>query len=195
MIKLVAGLGNLGEKYLKTRHNAGFSFLDAIVLNNSLTWTHKADFEALLAEHAVKGHKVLLLKPQTFMNRSGQSVGKVARYYKLLPEEILVVHDELDFKAGDIKLKKNGGHAGNNGLRDIIAHLGSRDFYRLRIGIGRPETGANVADYVLSEPSVQDRLLINEAIERGGAVLDQVIAGDIELAMNRINALDFLKRN
>lgn len=188
MIKLIAGLGNPGEKYLKTRHNAGFLFLDSVAAKNSLTWANKPDFQALAAEFAVSGQKVLLFKPQTFMNRSGQAVGKVARYYKLQPEEILVVHDELDFVTGQIKLKKNGGHAGNNGLKDIIAHLGSRDFYRLRIGIGRPDVGANVADYVLSAPSAQDRRLIGEAIDHGIAVLELIIAGEIDLAMNRINA-------
>jgi PTH1 family peptidyl-tRNA hydrolase len=188
MIKLVAGLGNPGEKYSKTRHNAGFLFLDAFVTKNSLTWIPKPEFEAFITEYVVRGEKVFLLKPQTFMNRSGQAVGKIARYYKFQPEDILVIHDELDFLPGQIKLKKNGGHAGNNGLRDIIAHLNSRDFYRLRIGIGRPPAGVNVADYVLSVPMSQDRKLIASAIERGNSVFDQLISENIELVMNQFNA-------
>ena len=150
MIKLIVGLGNPGQQYEKTRHNVGFLFLDLLVIESGGAWVNESRFQGLFAEIVVAGSKVMLLKPTTFMNRSGGSVGKVARYYKLLPEEILVVHDELDFAPGVVKLKKNGGHAGHNGLRDIIAHLGSGDFYRLRIGIGRPSASAVIADFVLS---------------------------------------------
>lgn len=187
MIKLIVGLGNPGTQYEKTRHNAGFLFLDQLAAERSCPWSSKADFQGLLAEFTFDGYKVLLLKPQAYYNCSGQAVGKVARYYKILPEEILVVHDELDFEAGVLKLKKGGGHAGNNGLKDIIAHLGSREFYRLRIGIGKPTNGAQGADYVLSPPSSQDRPRILSAIERGLAEIDQIVSGDITLAMNRIN--------
>lgn len=188
MIKLIAGLGNPGAQYEKTRHNAGFLFLDLLAQEHSSPWSNKPDFQGLLAEFTCQGNKVLLLKPQTFYNLSGQAVGKVARYYKILPEETLVVHDELDFEAGVVKLKKDGGHAGNNGLKDIIAHLGTRDFYRLRIGIGRPKPGVNGGDYVLSMPSAQDKDLIALAIGRGMAEIDWLVTGDIVLAMNNINA-------
>jgi peptidyl-tRNA hydrolase, PTH1 family len=114
-------------------------------------------------------------------------VGKVARYYKLEPQDILVVHDELDFDVGVVKLKKDGGHAGHNGLRDIIAHLGSKDFYRLRIGIGRPPTGGVVADYVLSAPSKADGQLVLSAIDQGKGFVDQIVAGDIAAVMNKMN--------
>ena len=190
MIKLIVGLGNPGAEYDKTRHNAGFLFLDTLANERSCSWSSKADFQGLMTELVLKGHKILMLKPQTYMNRSGQAVGKVSRYYKITPEEILVIHDELDFEAGAVKLKKDGGLAGNNGLKDIAAHLATRDFYRLRLGIGRPKTGNNVADYVLSAPSVQDRQLIASAIERGITEIEQIVIGDIVLAMNRINRSD-----
>ena len=188
MIKLIVGLGNPGQQYEKTRHNAGFLFLDSLAAERSSFWSNKPDFQGLLSECNITNEKALLLKPQTFMNRSGQSVGKVARYYKIALEEILVVHDELDFDVGAVKLKKDGGHAGHNGLRDIIAHLGGNSFYRLRIGIGRPPAGMVVADYVLSAPSKVDSQLIIGAIDTGKDFIDQIIAGDIAAAMNKLNS-------
>jgi peptidyl-tRNA hydrolase, PTH1 family len=188
MIKLIVGLGNPGQQYEKTRHNAGFLFLDNLASGQSCLWSGKPTFQGLMAECNISGEKVLLLKPQTFMNRSGLSVGKVARYYKIDVEEILVVHDELDFDVGVLKLKKDGGHAGHNGLRDIIANLGSNGFYRLRIGIGRPPMGGVVADYVLSVPSKQDWQLMVSAIGLGKDYLDRIIAGDIATVMNKLNS-------
>ena len=187
MIKLIVGLGNPGQQYEKTRHNAGFLFLDSLATERSCAWSNKTGFQGLMAECNIADEKILLLKPQAFMNRSGQSVGKVARYYKLIPEEILVVHDELDFDAGVLKLKKDGGHAGHNGLRDIIAHLGTKDFYRLRIGIGRPVAGKEVIDYVLSAPSKNDSQLMLSAIDHGKGFIDQIIAGDMAAVMNKMN--------
>ncbi len=141
-----------------------------------------------VAECRVASEKVLLLKPATFMNRSGQSVGALLKYYKLQPEQMVVVHDELDFNPGVVKLKKDGGHAGHNGLRDIIAHLGTKDFYRLRLGIGRPPAGKVVADFVLSVPSRQEAELLSTAITAGLKAVPQLATGDIDAAMNRINA-------
>lgn len=187
MIKLVVGLGNPGQQYEKTRHNAGFLLLDSLAAERSCVWSSKPGFQGLMSECSISHEKVLLLKPQTFMNRSGQSVGKVARYYKLVPEEILVVHDELDFDVGVLRLKKDGGHAGHNGLRDIIAHLGAKDFYRLRMGVGRPPESVDVADYVLSVPSKMDSQLMLSAIDHGKVFIDQIIAGDIAAVMNKMN--------
>jgi peptidyl-tRNA hydrolase, PTH1 family len=188
MIKLIVGLGNPGQQYEKTRHNAGFLFLDSLASERSGVWSNKPAFQGLMAECTIAHGKVLLLKPQAFMNRSGQSVGKVARYYKIAPEEILVVHDELDFDAGVVRLKKDGGHAGHNGLRDIIAHLGAKDFYRLRIGIGRPPARVVVADYVLSAPSENDNQLMHSAIDYGKSFIDRIITGDIAAVMNAMNS-------
>ena len=173
MIKLVVGLGNPGQQYVKTRHNAGFLFLDDLVGDAYSGWSIQSKFNGLFAEGILMGNRVMFLKPSTFMNRSGLSVSSVVRYYKLLPEEVLVVHDELDFKPGVARLKKGGGHAGHNGLRDIIDHLGSKDFYRLRLGVGRPPEGNSVADFVLTAPSkmefqkILDAFALARHIEHG----------------------------
>ncbi|MGR9088105.1 MAG: aminoacyl-tRNA hydrolase [Gammaproteobacteria bacterium] len=188
MIKLVVGLGNPGRQYEKTRHNAGFLFLDALAADLGCSWSSVARFDGLLAECSVAAEKLLLLKPQTYMNRSGQSVGKVARYYKLLPENILVVHDDLDFKAGVVKLKKNGGHAGHNGLRDIIAHLGSNEFFRLRLGIGRPDEGKAVVDFVLSAPSKAEWELMQSAVASSLDYIGQMVGGDLSAVMSKLNS-------
>lgn len=155
MIKLIVGLGNPGSQYEKTRHNAGFVFLDSLIAGAGGKWAASSQFQAEVADMKVSHFAVKMAKPMTFMNRSGLSVGGLMRYYKLAPEELLVVHDELELPEGEVRLKKGGGHAGHNGLRDIIAHLDSRDFYRLRLGIGRPSIGSDVAGYVLSKPSAQ----------------------------------------
>ncbi|SJM96438.1 aminoacyl-tRNA hydrolase [Crenothrix polyspora] len=187
MIKLVVGLGNPGRQYEKTRHNAGFLFLDRLAAGCGGVWLKEARFQALFTEGFFGAHKCMLLKPETFMNRSGYSVGKVARYYKLLPEEILVVHDELDFDVGVVRLKKDGGHAGHNGLRDIIAQLGSRDFYRLRIGVGRPVPGRVVADFVLSEPSKGDWNMIDTTFDVAISFMPEIVAGNLSAVMNKMN--------
>lgn len=184
MIKVIAGLGNPGLQYEKTRHNAGFIFLDCLADSMLCRWSTHNQFQAELAEFSIGPNKFILLKPMTYMNKSGLSVGKVLRYYKLEPEELLVVHDELDLSEGVIKLKRDGGHAGHNGLRDIIAHIGSRDFYRLRIGIGRPAVGVNVADYVLSSLS---KSVLNGLNEVFGLLIDNLgllLEGDVP----RLNA-------
>lgn len=188
MIKLIVGLGNPGRQYEKTRHNAGFLFLDELVKEFGCSWGSESRFQGCVAESVFIGGKVLLLKPETFMNRSGQSVAKVVKYYKLLPEEVLVVHDDLDIEVGLVKIKKDGGHAGHNGLRDIIAHLGSREFYRLRVGIGRPMLGKVVADYVLSEPSKNEWHLLEKAFDLARAAMVQIVAGDMVMAMNNLNS-------
>ena len=188
MIKLIVGLGNPGSNYELTRHNAGFLFLDRLAQDFSCMWSKSVQFQGLIAECRIGLNKVFLLKPQTFMNRSGQSVGQMVRYYKLMPEELLVVHDELDFPPGVLRLKKNGGHGGHNGLRDIIAHLGSTDFFRLRIGINRPSSKSIVADYVLSEPSQADAAAIDAAIIKGKNNIEKIISGDMALAMNELNS-------
>ena len=187
MIKLIVGLGNPGQQYEKNRHNAGFLFLDRLLADCNGSWTKETRFQGWFGSCHIGSEKLLLLKPDTFMNRSGQAVGKIARYYKLQPEEILVVHDELDFAAGVVKFKKGGGHAGHNGLRDIIAHLSSKDFYRLRVGIDRPVAGKVVADYVLSNPSKAEMILIEDGFARVEAVLARMIAGDIAGAMNELH--------
>ena len=179
MIKLIVGLGNPGSQYEQTRHNAGFVFLDQLANSRGSCWSMSAQFHGQVADCTVGNSKVLLLKPVTFMNKSGLSVGSMMRYFKLKPDELLVVHDELDLPEGVIKMKRDGGHAGHNGLRDIIAHIDSRDFYRLRIGIGRPAVGSNVAGYVLSnlpKSAVADLgLAFNQLLDG----LDLLLQGDV----------------
>ncbi|MGR9046274.1 MAG: aminoacyl-tRNA hydrolase [Gammaproteobacteria bacterium] len=184
MIKLIVGLGNPGRQYEKTRHNAGFWFLDGM---QNQCWARESRFNGEVSTCHVAGQNVFLLKPDTFMNRSGMAVGKLARFYRYSPEEILVVHDELDLKVGEVRLKKDGGHAGHNGLRDIIASLGARDFVRLRVGIGRPQNGQNVADYVLSDASKADRQQIDDVFERVYRHLDLIVGGDFDRAMNALH--------
>ena len=186
MIKLIVGLGNPGRQYEKTRHNAGFLFLDYLAALNHLGWSSNSQFQGEMTDFTLGGNKLLLLKPMTFMNKSGLAVGSVLRYYKIKPEEMLVVHDELDLAAGVVKMKRDGGHAGHNGLRDIIAHVGSRDFYRLRIGIGRPSAGGNVADYVLSRPSGEVFVLLDDAFKLLESNLEFLLGADVSIANNKL---------
>ncbi len=185
MIKLIVGLGNPGQEYEKTRHNAGFLFLD---YSYSGIWLNESRFNGQTAVLKIGNEQIRLLKPMMFMNRSGQAVGNMARYYKVSPDEILVIHDELDFKTGTVKLKKGGGHAGHNGLRDIIAHLNSNDFYRLRVGIDRPSLSHQVANYVLSAPSKIENENMIKAFDSANLCLENIILGDITKAMNGLNA-------
>ncbi len=185
MIKLIVGLGNPGSKYDKTRHNAGFLYLDDLA--SGASWSNEVRFNGVVASYLAGSNKVILLKPQAFMNRSGLAVGSIARYYKIKTEEIVVVHDELDLELGVVKLKKGGGHAGHNGLRDIIEKLGEKDFYRIRVGIGRPVAGKSVADYVLSAFSKQDRGVLDDSFVRLNSQIDALVAGDVSRVMNSLN--------
>ncbi|GAB6139425.1 aminoacyl-tRNA hydrolase [Methylosoma difficile] len=188
MIKLVVGLGNPGRQYEKTRHNAGFLFLDKLIAGYGGQWQYRSEFEGYVAEICVSANKLILLKPDTFMNKSGCAVGKLVRYYKLHAEEVLVVHDEMDFDVGVLKLKAGGGHAGHNGLRDIIAHLGAASFLRLRLGVGRPVAGRSVADYVLSVPSAVDFGLLLMSFDKVMVVFSELVSGKIDVVMSKINA-------
>lgn len=185
MIKLIVGLGNPGSKYDKTRHNAGFLFLDYLVGGGA--WSNEIKFHGVVASCVVGGNKVILLKPQTFMNKSGLSVGAIARYYKIKADEVVVAHDELDLISGALKLKKGGGHAGHNGLRDIIEKLGDKDFYRLRFGIGRPPAGKGVADFVLSNLSKQEWLDLQDTFSVLDSQLSDLVAGNVSRVMNALN--------
>ncbi len=187
MIKLIVGLGNPGQQYEKTRHNAGFLFLDHLVDSFSSSWTNEVKFHGVVANCVIGSDRVILLKPQTFMNKSGLSVGSVARYFKINTEEILVAHDELDLNSGVVKLKKGGGHAGHNGLRDIIENLGDKSFYRLRLGIGRPKPGKKVADFVLSNLSKQERDDVLLMFDQVDAFIDKIVSSEMAFAMNGLN--------
>jgi PTH1 family peptidyl-tRNA hydrolase len=182
-IRLVAGLGNPGREYSSTRHNAGFWFADELAAKLAATFGAESRFAGFVA----KAGELRLVKPSTYMNLSGRAVGALARFFDVAPGEILVVHDELDLKPGEAKMKFGGGHAGHNGLRDIQAQLGSPDFWRLRIGIGHPRdselTQQEVVDYVLKPPRGEEHAAIEEAIARALTAWPAIAAGDMERAM------------
>ena len=182
------GLGNPTAHYEKTRHNAGFWFLDAVADSHHLAFHPDPRFHGLTAKLDLNGTSVYLLKPTTFMNRSGQSVAALVHYLKFNPVEILVAHDELDLPPGVVRLKRGGGHGGHNGLRDIISQLGSSDFYRLRFGIGHPGDRSAVVDYVLHAPSRAENELLQGAMARALALLPDLLMGKLELFMNRLHA-------
>lgn len=186
-VQLVAGLGNPGPKYTETRHNAGFWFVDALARRHGGTFRQENKFAGESARISLGGQEVWLLKPQTFMNRSGQSVKLLATFYKIPVESILVVHDELDLPPGEVRLKRGGGHGGHNGLRDIMAHLG-KEFLRLRLGVGHPGHKDQVVDYVLQRPSRDEEADILRAIDHGLDVMSEVIAGELERAMHKLHS-------
>lgn len=187
-IKLIVGLGNPGSKYADTRHNAGEWLIERIARRFNLTLKDENKFFGKTAIATISGQDVRLLIPTTFMNLSGKSVGALASFYRILPEEILVIHDELDLPPGSVKLKLGGGHGGHNGLKDIIAQLAnSKNFYRLRVGIGHPGDKNLVASYVLSKPSPQDQTLIDKALDEAESCIEILIKDGIDKAMNRLN--------
>ncbi len=187
-VQLIVGLGNPGPEYEATRHNAGFWFVEAVARRWHGTFRSEKKFHGEVARVAIDGRDVWLLKPGTFMNRSGQSVQALARFYRIAPAALLVAHDELDLPPGTARFKQGGGHGGHNGLRDIIDKLGTRDFLRLRLGIGHPGDKRQVTGYVLKKPGQDDRLAIEQAIDRSLDVLPDVIAGNLQAAMNRLHA-------
>ena len=182
MIKLFVGLGNPGPDYEATRHNAGFWWIDALARELKVNLVPERSYYGLAGRTSVNGQSVWLLQPQTFMNLSGKSVASLARFFKIQPEEILVVHDELDLPPGQVKLKRGGSHAGHNGLRDIHAQLGSPDYWRLRIGIGHPGEKSEVANWVLKKPAPDQRTLIEDSIAHSLKAHAAMLAGDMEKA-------------
>ena len=182
---LVVGLGNPEPRYARNRHNLGFRVLDALAARMGVEWARK--FDGLFGQGSLDGAKVLLLKPQTFMNRSGDSVAPAARFFKLGPAELWVAHDELDLELGRIQLKQGGGNGGHNGLRSIEAALGSRDFGRLRLGIGRPPAGWDPADYVLSDFDRSEEEQVEAEVQSALAALTAVVSEGTQKAMNQHN--------
>lgn len=185
-IQLIVGLGNPGNEYTGTRHNAGFWWVDQVCAETG----SKLNLEAKFFGHAGKlknSSEVWLLKPTTFMNASGRSVGALAKFYKIPPEAILVIHDELDLPPGTVKLKKGGGHGGHNGLKDIAAQLGTPDFWRLRLGIGHPGDKNAVANYVLKEATRDEMRAIEENIDQSTTLLPLLLKGEFEAAMLKLH--------
>ncbi len=183
--RLIAGLGNPGTSYARTRHNVGFWFIDTLSARTHTPLRREAKFQGEVGR--LPGG-CWLLKPLTFMNRSGASVAAMARFYRLPPEALLVVHDDLDLPPGTARLKRDGGHGGHRGLMDIIAHLSDQGFYRLRLGIGHPGHKAQVVDYVLSPPPPEEREAILAAIDRALDTLPLILQGAWEKAMHRLHS-------
>ena len=189
-IQIIAGLGNPGPEYETTRHNAGFWFVDNLAQRLNVSFNRDRSFNADVAKTKVAGSDVWLIKPQTYMNRSGQSVAALMRFYKLTAEQLLVVQDELDLMPVVIKMKKGGGTGGHNGLKDIQAHLSTSDWWRLRIGIGHPRElnlAQEVADFVLHKPSKEHLSEIEKAIERGLDVMPQLLSGEVARAVAQLH--------
>jgi PTH1 family peptidyl-tRNA hydrolase len=188
VIRLVVGLGNAGKEYERTRHNAGFWLVERFAAASGVALRKDPKYQALVGR--LEGNGPWLLMPQTFMNSSGRAVQMLAGFFKVKPEEILVVHDELDFPPGTARIKQGGGIAGHNGLKDISQRIGSHDYWRLRLGVGRPPAGTEGGDYVLHKPPAEERAAIDASIENALGVLPQCIAGDLQGAMQKLHSQD-----
>jgi len=188
-LKLIVGLGNPGTEYARTRHNAGFQFVDELARRHGAEFRSEPRHRAEVARARIAGAEVWLLKPMSYMNHSGDPVRSIASFYKVPLQSILVAYDELDFPAGVVRLKQGGGAAGHNGMRDVIAQLGD-DFWRLRIGIGHPGDRAQVLDYVLGRPSVTDAQLIRDALLSAADAVPVLLMEGAQIAMNRLHSRD-----
>jgi peptidyl-tRNA hydrolase, PTH1 family len=187
-IKLIVGLANPGPEYQNTRHNAGEWLIQELARQHQTSLTPQSKYFGHTGKIFLASSEVHLLIPSTFMNLSGKAVSALANFYKILPEQILIAHDELDIDPGTARIKQGGGHGGHNGLRDIIQALGnSKDFFRLRIGIGHPGHKSQVSNYVLSKPSISDREKINAAIDESLRVIDYLTRGELDLAQNQLH--------
>ncbi len=187
-LKVIVGLGNPGSKYSETRHNAGFWFVDEVARKYSATLRQEKKFHGEVAKISLAGKDIWLLKPDTYMNGSGLSVKSLLSFYRITAEQLLVAHDEIDLPPGTTKLKLSGGHGGHNGLRDIISQLGSKDFHRLRIGVGHPGSKDQVVDYVLHNASRDDRISIDNDIDAAVSIVPDLAAGALEQAMQTLHS-------
>jgi PTH1 family peptidyl-tRNA hydrolase len=186
-LKLVVGLGNPGREYAATRHNAGWWYLDALARSSGVHWQQAARHQCELARARIADTELWLAKPVTFMNRSGAAVASIAGFYRIEPQEILIVHDDIDLAPGTVRLKQGGGHGGHNGLRDVIAHLGA-EFWRLRIGVGHPGHRDLVLDAVLDRPTKEEQVLLDEALARALPALPVLLRAGAQQAMQALHA-------
>jgi len=185
-LKLIVGLGNPGAEYARTRHNAGFWLVDELARRHGGSFRHEGKHQGELARVRIGGDEVWLLKPMTFMNRSGGPVSSVLNFYKLVPAQMLVAHDEIDLPSGTVRLKDAGGHGGHNGLRDIIAAQGD-GFWRLRIGVGHPGTAKDVVDFVLTHAGRDEQRTIDETIVMGADAIEEALRSGAQIAMNKLH--------
>ncbi len=186
-IQLIVGLGNPGPQYEATRHNAGFWWVDQVAGEHGARLNAEGKFQGIAGRLKQGDHETWLLKPSTFMNASGRAVAAIANFYKIPPQAILVVHDELDLSPGTAKLKKGGGHGGHNGLKDIAAALGTPDFWRLRLGIGHPGERHEVVNFVLKPPSRDEMHAIEQAMDSSTKILPMLLKGEFEAAMLKLH--------
>jgi PTH1 family peptidyl-tRNA hydrolase len=181
-IKLFVGLGNPGEKYSDTRHNAGFWWIDLVADQHNINLQNSDKFSSSIGKSSTSD-EIYFAKPMTYMNDSGKALAAIIKFYKINPNEILVIHDDLDIDVGQAKLKFGGSHGGHNGLKSIFASIGSQDFWRLKIGIGHPGDKHLVVDYVLKNPSSKERSLIDESIKESSQLFNEIASGQFEKAM------------
>ena len=181
----MVGLGNPGKEYERTRHNAGFWVVERFAASDGIALRKEAKYQALVGRQEATG--AWLLMPQSYMNASGRAVQMLSGFFKIKPEEILVVHDELDFPPGTAKIKQGGGIAGHNGLKDISQRLASHDYWRLRIGVGKPPPGSEGADYVLQKPPAEERAAIDASIDKALGILPLCLSGDLQTAMHKLH--------
>jgi peptidyl-tRNA hydrolase, PTH1 family len=184
---LIVGLGNPGQKYDRTRHNAGFWFLDALDRRQPLNLKPNRKLHGEVSKERFGGADCVFLKPDTFMNHSGQAIRAATDYYQVAPEQVVIAYDDLDLPPGTVRLKQGGGHGGHNGLRSTFQHLGSQNFWRVRIGIGHPGTREAVTPWVLSRANADDERAIEHAIKRAADVLPDLLAGQPERAMQALH--------
>lgn len=186
-MKCIVGLGNPGKKYQSTRHNIGFMVIDELLSRHNLT-LDKDKFKGKYVIATINGEKVLLLEPQTYMNLSGECLRPLIDYYNVEVEDVLVVYDELDIPTGKIRLRQKGGHGGHNGIRSIIDHLGTKDFKRIRLGVGRPTSPIPVVDYVLGDFSKAEKELVHESISKAADACENWLKNSFDKVMNDFNA-------
>jgi PTH1 family peptidyl-tRNA hydrolase len=186
-LRLIVGLGNPGAEYARTRHNAGFWLVDELARRHGGTFRFEGKHQAELARVRMGGEELWLLKPMTFMNRSGGPVSSILNFYKVAPDQMLVAHDEIDLPSGTVRLKDAGGHGGHNGLRDIIAAQGDK-FWRLRIGVGHPGAKSEVVDFVLTRAGSDEQRAIDETIVAGADAIEEALRVGAQIAMNKLHA-------
>ncbi len=184
-LKVIAGLGNPGEKYAKTRHNIGFMITAELAKNHSVKSSYK--FDGLYGDYFFGGEKIIIFQPMKYMNRSGQPIRKLLNYYDIEPADLLVIHDDLDLDLGTIRFKKKGGSGGHNGIRSIIERLETNEFKRLKVGVGRPPENIPVTDYVLTRFHGEEKDIVNDVVENSVSAVELMIKEDIMKAMNKYN--------
>ena len=183
---LIVGLGNPENEYSHTRHNMGFDTINQIAKNNNIQIT-KNKFKGLCESTIIQNQKVILLKPQTYMNLSGESVKEVAEFYNLKPEEIIVIYDDIDIEKGHIKIRKKGGAGSHNGMKSVVEELQSTDFARIRVGIGQPEFKSDMINYVIGKVPQEEQKILQQGVEKAAKAVEEILKNGIDIAMNKFN--------